>query len=551
MDMLLPNQSKILENMQAVINDYAKAACRARGIKPYISAYCLNENEFKLHTSNGLARDIESLCNARILITVHYAPAFPGYNSALSHSIDDLYDGVWAAESIAFRELKHHEGSVQESLKKRMMHPPKPIKDRVRVSHTRFTNADSDDLFQYLVKIDNRMQNTNGKLVNTGVEGVLRFGNEIFCDTLGSEITQEISVFMATLVASAPSKDGLTRRYTMKDRIGSTGGTEILKKLEKHFMKTAENLSSNASKFAAAKDNVDGFRFVPGTYDVVLDGRVGAVSIHELGSGHLAEATRLVYENDRGEGVSAPFLGRIGEQKYLPGLNIIDAGSLKINGVKTVAYYNYDCEGTPTEETFLIKDGSFNSYLHTRLSAGTLKKKDGGRVLTGNARLGAIVEQREDGKDYTVRPEARMSNLMILPSKKPCSLDDLFHEIRGRGFFISGFPFGGVYTTNSLGIVGFNEIYFVDKNCNLVPMRINGHDTFINDSVTSYMEKIAAVGDQNTITTDTGWCGSDSGIVPHSASGAAILVKGVALEAQQMPMPTRKPLVPYNKRKVK
>jgi len=141
-----------------------------------------------------------------------------------------------------------------------------------------------------------------------------------------------------------------------------------------------------------AVDLLEAPRVRGGAYPVILDNELAGVFIHEA-FGHLSEAD-FVYENPQAREMMT--LGRrfgkavlnVGDNGAAPGLR----GTLP-----------YDDEGTPTQDTPLIKEGILVGRLHSRETAAKL-----GERPTGNAR--AI--------SFRHPPIVRMTNTYIAPGKQ-------------------------------------------------------------------------------------------------------------------------------------
>jgi TldD protein len=150
-----------------------------------------------------------------------------------------------------------------------------------------------------------------------------------------------------------------------------------------------------------------------GTYPVVLDPELAGVFIHEA-FGHLSEAD-FVYENPQAREMMT--LGRrfgravltVGDNGAAPGLR----GTLP-----------FDDEGTPTQDTVLIKEGVLVGRLHSRETAARM-----GERPTGNARAVSFRHQ----------PIVRMTNTYI--ANGTGSFEDLIGDIK-LGVYACG-AFGG------------------------------------------------------------------------------------------------------------
>jgi TldD protein len=154
-----------------------------------------------------------------------------------------------------------------------------------------------------------------------------------------------------------------------------------------------------------------------GTYPVVLDPELAGVFIHEA-FGHLSEAD-FVYENPQ-----AREMMTLGRRFGKPVLNVGDNGAAP--GLRGTL--PFDDEGTPTQDTALIKDGILVGRLHSRETAAAM-----GERPTGNAR--AI--------SFRHAPIVRMTNTYIAGASPPGggSFEDLIGDVQ-LGVYACG-AFGG------------------------------------------------------------------------------------------------------------
>jgi len=148
-----------------------------------------------------------------------------------------------------------------------------------------------------------------------------------------------------------------------------------------------------------------------GTYPVILDNELAGVFIHEA-FGHLSEAD-FVYENPQ-----AREMMTLGRRFGRPVLNAGDDGAAA--GLRGTL--PFDDEGTPTQDTALIRDGILVGRLHSRETAAKL-----GERPTGNAR--AI--------SYRHPPIVRMTNTYIANGQG--SVDDLIRDVKLGVYACSAF----------------------------------------------------------------------------------------------------------------
>jgi TldD protein len=150
-----------------------------------------------------------------------------------------------------------------------------------------------------------------------------------------------------------------------------------------------------------------------GTYPVILDPELAGVFIHEA-FGHLSEAD-FVYEN-----AQAREMMTLGRRFGTPALNVGDNGAAA--GLRGTL--PFDDEGTPTQDTPLIREGLLVGRLHSRETAAAM-----GEAPTGNARA----------MSFRHAPIVRMTNTYIAGGKG--TLADLMGDIK-VGVYACG-AFGG------------------------------------------------------------------------------------------------------------
>ena len=189
------------------------------------------------------------------------------------------------------------------------------------------------------------------------------------------------------------------------ESIGLRKGWRSVHGLEERFRVVAQR----------AVDLLDAPRVQGAAYPVILDNELAGVFVHEA-FGHLSEAD-FVYENPQ-----AREMMTLGRRFGKPVLNVGDNGAAQ--GLRGTL--PFDDEGTPTQDTPLIKDGILVGRLHSRETAAAL-----GERPTGNAR--AI--------SFRHPPIVRMTNTYIAPGRQGAGLEDLIKDVK-LGVYACG-AFGG------------------------------------------------------------------------------------------------------------
>ncbi|MEW6545405.1 MAG: TldD/PmbA family protein [Bacillota bacterium] len=219
------------------------------------------------------------------------------------------------------------------------------------------------------------------------------------CTSHGTSIYQE-KLDLSGVVAAVATRGGLTQ--IARHGFGSSRDFGVARGLESRV--------EEVCRLATAL--LDAPVVQAGEYPVVCDSRLAGVFVHEA-FGHLSEA------DDLAENPALQQVMRLGRRFGRDILNIYDSGLDR--GAR--GYLAYDDEGTPTEKTYLIKEGVLVGRLHSRESAGRL-----GERPTGNARA----------LDFRFPPICRMRNTGIDPGT--ASFQDLLEGIEL-----------GVYAVDSYG----------------------------------------------------------------------------------------------------
>lgn len=214
---------------------------------------------------------------------------------------------------------------------------------------------------------------------------------------------------MEARFSATSQKDGLVQ--VAQESLGSRKGFEEIENLDKKIRSTA-------------KRSVDQLELKPpkgGNYTVVIDPILTGLFVHEA-FGHLSEGD-FIFDNPSMQEFIV-FGKKFGE-KFL---NILD-------GAKVLNHrgsYLYDDEGTPSQNTYLIKEGILVGRLHSRETAGKLNEKP-----TGNARC----------LDYRYPPIVRMTNTWIEPQNN--SPEDLISDTKlgiWAGNWLGGQTNGEMFT---------------------------------------------------------------------------------------------------------
>lgn len=538
-----------LKNIEEQIRLYYKQVKRSRKKEVYLSALLLDTNDITTRVIDGHVGDENRASKNSALITAHYPGGDVAYSIAFTPSPRQLHKALAEAEEEAW-ENRHPKP------RRNLMHPKKSdLFKHFRLDLDSFRQKTYDDLSTKLAECEQAIAEVEG-IVGSQALLEMTIGQEIFADSLGRRTIQEIAQMHIHLSAEAEADDLPGGRFELEEIVGCSGTAQDLDWLF-HKAKTHGNeLGKKTVRFSTAGPKVKPtplfgrraktFELRPGRYDIVMDGAMAALTIHEM-LGHSAEANRFL----KAEGEGTPLY--LGQKVGISSLNIIDnplltfsynptleeidganqAGIILPSRIKPPSYYRVDHEGVIGGKTYIVQDGRFVSYLTTRLSAGSLDRDRIRKALTGNARIGNVCEEDESGESSPVEPDSRMSTLSIMPESDGPDLRGLLDRIKGNGLYItSGKSSGEVSTKKSQGWVSVAEVYFVDNDLTLIPLRIPHYRIDLVDNVVGYLSKIKEIGNESTVSFETSYCASDSGVVPQSCGGAAVLVEKVNIHPE-------------------
>jgi TldD protein len=177
--------------------------------------------------------------------------------------------------------------------------------------------------------------------------------------------------------------------------------------------------------YAQLRHKAEGSYCEPGTYDVVLDGRVSAILAHEA-IGHTCEADSVLSGSVAGD--------HMGDLVASEKITLGDYAGRGPDGAAPLAIH-VDDEGTPCRDVTIIDKGVLKGLLHNKETARRLDAEP-----TGNARAFGFADE----------PLVRMRNTAILPGSDRitdmiAAVDHGYYLVRptnGQADWTSEFTFG-------------------------------------------------------------------------------------------------------------
>ena len=237
-----------------------------------------------------------------------------------------------------------------------------------------------------------------------------------------------------------------------------------------------------------------------GKYTVIIDPKLCGVFVHEA-FGHLSEAD-FIYENAKLREIMV-----IGKRFGFEDLSIVDDGSM----VGEAGYNKYDSEGTPTQKTFLIKNGILTNRLHSRETAAKMNEKP-----TGNAR--AI--------SYAHAPIVRMTNTYM--ESRNYTFEKMLSEV-DNGIYAIG-ALGG-QTNMEMFTFSAEEAYMIRNG----KIQEQVRDVVLTGNVFETLMNIDSIGNDLKIHGD--WVGAvkaDNHLCVSATAGRTSVYETLSLEEDSL-----------------
>ncbi len=226
-----------------------------------------------------------------------------------------------------------------------------------------------------------------------------------------------------------------------------------------------------------------------------------------LGSGWpgilLHEAIGHGLEGDFNRKGTSAFSGRIGDTVAAPECTVVDDGTLAHRrGSLTV-----DDEGTPTQNTVLIKNGVLKNYMQDKLNARLMNMQ-----ATGNGRR----------ESYAHLPMPRMTNTYMLPGKYDpqeilASVDD--------GIYAANFGGGQVDITSGKFVFSASEAYRIKNGKLSHPIK----DATLIGNGPDVLTRVSMVGNDMQLDSGVGMCGKEGQSVPVGVGQPTLRINGLTV----------------------
>ncbi len=223
----------------------------------------------------------------------------------------------------------------------------------------------------------------------------------------------------------------------------------------------------------------------------------------------LHEAVGHGLEGDFNRKGTSAFTGRMGEKVAAEGVTIVDDGTLP----ERRGSLSVDDEGTPTEQTVLIENGTLVSYMQDKLNARLMNTK-----ATGNGRR----------ESFTHLPMPRMTNTFMLPGDY--DPQEIIASV-DKGLYAVNFAGGQVDITSGKFVFSASEAYLIEHGKVTRPVR---GATLIGNGP-AVMQRVSMVGNDLKLDAGVGVCGKDGQSVPVGVGQPTLRIESLTVGGTSAP----------------
>ncbi|PXX17208.1 metalloprotease TldD [Nitrosomonas ureae] len=241
--------------------------------------------------------------------------------------------------------------------------------------------------------------------------------------------------------------------------------------------------------------NLDARPAPAGTMTVVLGSGWPGILLHEaIGHG---------LEGDFNRKGSSAFSGRIGERVAVPGVTVVDDGTIP----RRRGSLNIDDEGNPTQCTVLIEDGILKGYLQDSLNARLMDSP-----VTGNGRR----------ESFAHIPMPRMTNTYMLNGDKDPA--EIIASVK-HGLYAANFGGGQVDITSGKFVFSAAEAYMIEDGKITYPVK---GATLIGNGP-DVLTRVSMIGNDMLLDPGVGTCGKEGQSVPVGVGQPTLRIDGLTV----------------------
>lgn len=244
-----------------------------------------------------------------------------------------------------------------------------------------------------------------------------------------------------------------------------------------------------------AEVNLESIPAPAGELEVVLGPGWPAVLLHEaVGHG---------LEGDFNRKGSSVYSGKIGQQVAAKGVTIVDDGTIE----NRRGSLSVDDEGTETQRTVLIEDGTLVGYMQDRQNARLM-----GVAPTGNGRR----------ESYASLPMPRMTNTYMLGGRD--DPEDMVKSVK-RGIWAVDFGGGQVDITSGNFVFQCTEAYMIENGKIGAPVK---NATLIGHGPTA-LTRVSMIGNDFAMDDGVGTCGKAGQSVPVGVGQPSLKIDAITV----------------------
>jgi TldD protein len=226
--------------------------------------------------------------------------------------------------------------------------------------------------------------------------------------------------------------------------------------------------------------NLESIPAPAGEMDVVLGSGWPGVMLHEaVGHG---------LEGDFNRKKTSAFAGLMGQQVAAKGVTVVDDGTMQSRR----GSLSIDDEGTPTNRTVLIEDGTLVGYMQDRQNARLMNMKP-----TGNGRR----------ESHAHVPMPRMTNTYMLAGKSEPA--EIIASVK-NGIYAVNFGGGSVDITSGKYVFQCTEAYRIENGKVGAPLK----GAMLVGNGPTDLHRVSMVGNDLKLDTGVGTCGKNGQGVP-------------------------------------
>jgi len=263
--------------------------------------------------------------------------------------------------------------------------------------------AETSGFVPYMEKLQRKISDSDQRVLKVIVSLSDQVSDIMMYNSLG-ELTFDTRPMGTIAVSVVFGQNGKVENKTVS-RSFRTGAEMLTEGLLEEI--ASEAVKGIDERFAAKRPK-------GGKMPVVMGAGASGILLHEA-MGHAFEADF----NRKGQSI---FSGRIGEKVCREEISIVDDGTIPGNR----GAVNFDDEGVPGQNTFMVRNGVLESYLHDRISAAHF-----GVAPTGNGRR----------ESFRYAPIPRMRATYMLGGKS--TKEEIIASVK-KGIYVDQFSNGQV-----------------------------------------------------------------------------------------------------------